>query len=77
MVQTLIHPLKSGQLTAEKLYYKNTITLGDARGMKAVNQAELTIQSISNITARPTQLIEKMRGQDLHIAIGCLSFFDR
>ena len=77
MVQTLIHPLKSGQLTAEKLYYKNTITLGDARGMKAVNQAELTIQSISNITARPTQLIEKIRGQDLHIAIGCLSFFDR
>lgn len=77
MVQELIHPIKSGETSAESLEYRHKLTLGDAKGFKASNHSELMIESISTACARPTQLIEKLEGQDFNIAIGCMSFFDR
>ena len=77
LVQTLIRPIKAGSLEADKLYYKNKITFGDAKGFKANNQVELTINALSSICARPTQLIEQLSGQDLTIATACVNFFDK
>ena len=77
MVQKLIHPLKAGQLEADKLYYKNKIKFGDSKDFKTSQSGEVMIQSLANITARATQLIEELQGQDLLIAIGCMGFFDR
>lgn len=77
LTQTLIHPITSGTMKADKLFYKTNITLGDAKNYKTTNQAEIMINSIANVTGKATQLIEQLRGQDLNIAIGCLSFFDR
>ena len=77
MVQKLIHPLKAGQLEADKLYYKNKVKFGDSKDFKSSQQGEVYIQTLSNITARPTQLIEELQGQDLLIAIGCMGFFDK
>lgn len=77
MVQELIHPLKSGEMTADKLLYKNNVTLADAKSAKSQNATEMMIISLSVVTGRATHLVEKLRGQDLNIAIGCLSFFDK
>ena len=77
MVQELIHPITSGTIKADKLCYKNNITLGDAKEFKSTNQAELIIKSLANITGKGFQIIEKIRGQDLDIASGCMSFFDK
>lgn len=77
MAQKLIHPLKSGETKADVLFYKNNVTLGDAGDFGARNQAGLLKESLALITARPIQLIEQLRGQDMVIATGCISFFDR
>ncbi len=77
LVQTLINPVKAGSLELDKLYYKNKITFGSAKGFKATNQVELTINAIATLCARPTQLIEQMYGQDLTIATACVNFFDK
>ena len=77
MVQELIHPLKSGQIEADKLFYKNNVTLADAKSAKSQNPTEMMIISLAVVTGRAIQLVEKLRGQDLNIAIGCLSFFDK
>lgn len=77
MVQRLIHPLKAGTLEADKLCYKNKVKFGDSKDFRTSQQGEVMIQTLSNITARPTQLIEELQGQDLLIAIGCMGFFDR
>lgn len=77
MVQRLIHPLQSGEISANELYYQNKIKFGDSRDFKNDQNGEVMIQSLSTITARPTQLIEQLMGQDLLISIGCMGFFDR
>ena len=77
MAQKLIHPLKSGETKAETLLYKDNVTLGDAGSFSAKNQASLLKESLSLITGRPMQLIEQLKGQDMTIATGCVSFFDR
>ncbi len=77
LIQTLINPVKAGSLELDKLYYKNKITFGSAKGFKATNQVELTINAIATLCARPTQLIEQMYGQDLTIATACVNFFDK
>lgn len=77
MVQHLIHKLKAGTLEADKLCYKNNVKFGDSKDFRSSQQGEVMIQTLANITARPTQLIEELRGQDLLIAIGCMGFFDR
>lgn len=77
MIQKLIKPIKSGEVEADKLCYKNQITLGDSCDFSADSNAALLIESISHACARPTQLIGKLSGQDFNIAVGCLSFFDR
>lgn len=77
MVQRLIHPLEAGEIKADELYYQNKIKFGDSKDFKNDQNGEVMIQSLSNITARPTQLIEQLMGQDLLISIGCMGFFDR
>lgn len=77
MVQYLIHPLKVGQLEADRLYYKNKVKFGDSKDFRTSQQGEVMIQTLANITARPTQLIEQLQGQDLLISIGCMGFFDK
>lgn len=77
MVQTLIRPLESGTMKADKLFYKNAITLGDAKDFNSTKTQEAVIESLAFVTGKATQLIEKLRGQDFNIAVGCLSFFDR
>lgn len=77
MVQKLIKPIKSGDVEADKLCYKNKITLGDSCDFSAESNSALLIESISHACTRPTQLIGKLSGQDFNIAVGCMSFFDR
>lgn len=77
MTQKLIHPIKSGEIETDILQYKSNVTLEDAAGFNAKNQAGLLKESISLITGRPIQLIQKLHGQDITIATGCVSFFDR
>lgn len=77
MAQKLIHPLKSGTIEKEVLFYKHNVTLADAKSAKSQNPTEMMILSLAVVTANATQVIEKLRGQDLNIAIGCLSFFDK
>lgn len=77
MVQHLIHPLKAGTIEADKLCYKNKVKFGDSKDFRSSQQGEVMIQTLANITAKPTQLIEELQGQDLLISIGCMGFFDR
>lgn len=77
LVQKLIHPLISGDIKKEALYYKNDITLGDSKSFNAENQADLMIHSIAHITANGTQVIEQLKKNDLNIAAACTSFFDK
>lgn len=77
MVQHLIHPLKAGDMNADKLFYKNNVKFGDSKDFRSSQEGEVMIQTLSNITGKATQLIEELRGQDLLIAIGCMGFFDR
>lgn len=77
MIQHLIRPLKCGTLEVKDLYYKNDVKFGDSREYRSNNQSDVMIQTLANITAKPTQLIEELRGQDLLISIGCMGFFDR
>ena len=64
-------------MKADKLFYKNAITLGDAKDFNSTKTQEAVIESLAFVTGKATQLIEKLRGQDFNIAVGCLSFFDR
>lgn len=77
MAQTLIHPIKSGEVEATELYYKYKLNLGVAKGFNARNQAELINESVAHATGRPLQLIEKLEGDDMNIATGCIGFFDK
>lgn len=77
LMQELIVPVKSGEVSLDKLYYKNKLRLKHGKGFKAKNQAGLTVESLAVACARPTQVIEQITGQDIQIALGCLSFFDR
>lgn len=77
LVQELVTPVKSGDVTLDKLYYKNKLRLKHGKNFKSNNQAGITIESLAVACSRPTQVIEQMTGQDINIALGCLNFFDR
>lgn len=77
LVQELLHPVISGEVTLDTLYYKNKLKLKDGKEFKAKNQAGLTIESLATACARPKQVIEQIHGQDINIAIACLGFFDK
>lgn len=79
MVQELIHPVKSGDMTADKFYFKYPVTLGEAKDIasRAANQMQASVNILSHITGRAAHLIENLRGQDVPIAMGCVGFFDR
>lgn len=77
LVQELISPVKSGEVECDKLYYRNKLTLKDGKDFKAKNQVGLTLESLSVCCGRPIQIVEKIHGTDVNIAMGCLSFFDR
>lgn len=75
LVQQLINPLKCGDLEAKELKYKKRPTIDELQGMNVNNEIEAFINIMSSLTARPTQLIGQLNGQDLQIASGCMSFF--
>ena len=77
LVQELISPVKSGEVECDKLYYRNKLTLKDGKDFKAKNRVGLTLESLSVCCERPIQIVEKIHGTDVNIAMGCLSFFDR
>lgn len=75
LVQKLINPLKSGELTREQLEYKHKITLGQMKAFKGDTSFEYGIESLSTITSVPKVLIGQLSGQDQQIATACVDFF--
>lgn len=75
LVQKLINPLKSGELTREQLEYKHKITLGQMKTFKSDTSLEYGIESLSTITSVPKVLIGQLSGQDQQIATACVDFF--
>lgn len=75
LVQKLINPVKCGELEATEFKYKNRPTIDELQAMNVNNEIEAFIGIMSTITARPTQIIGQLYGQDLQIATGCMSFF--
>jgi len=75
LVQHLKMPVKSGEQEADKLYYKNNLTLGIMRDENTSNDYALTINLITRITGRTKQIIEKVFGEDLQIMQDIASFF--
>jgi len=77
MVQKLIKPIKSNEITIEELEYKYPIKLGQVKGMNAKNDADVLLQSLAIITGRGKHALEGLTGRDNEIAAGCFNFFDR
>jgi len=75
MVQELIHPIKSGELTADKLYYKYKLKVFQMQNTDLNSPIGIAIKLLSDITGRPAKLISQMSGLDIDIAVGCLNFF--
>lgn len=75
LVQHLIKPIKCGELEAVEFKYRKRPTINELQGMNANNEIEAFINIMATLTARPTQLIGQLNGQDLQIASGCMSFF--
>lgn len=75
LIQKLINPVKCGELEATEFKYKNRPTIDELQAMNVNNEIEAFIGIMATITARPTQLIGQLYGQDLQIATGCMSFF--
>lgn len=75
LVQKLINPLKSGELTREQLEYKHKITLGQMKTFKSDTSLEYGIESLATITSVPKVLIGQLTGQDQQIATACVDFF--
>lgn len=75
LVQKLINPLKSGELTREQLEYKHKITLGQMKTFKGDTSLEYAIESLATITSAPKVLIGQLSGQDQQIATACVDFF--
>ncbi len=77
MVQKLIKPVKSNEITIDELCYKYPIKLGQIKGMDAKNDADVLLQSLAIITGRGKHALEGLTGRDNEIAAGCFNFFDR
>ena len=77
MVQELINPLKSGDLTADKFYYKHKLSIAQIKENNTTNQIELAMRLLSQITGRAIPLIGQLYGTDMEISMGCLSFFGK
>ena len=77
LVQRLIRPLKSGELTAEELKYKHRLNLTQLKAMNAANELDLLEKVLSQVSGRPPQLIGQLKAQDIEVATGCLVFFDK
>jgi len=75
LIQKLINPVKCGELQASEFKYNKRPTIDELQAMNVTNEIEAFINIMSAITARPTQLIGQLYGQDLQIATGCMSFF--
>lgn len=76
LVQKLLNPLKSGELSADTLYYSNELTLAKTKGNKASDMTEALIIMISLITGKSKSLIGQLKKQDVSIAQVCVNFFD-
>lgn len=76
LVQELIHPLKSGEMECDTLYYSNKLNLGHAKGQRANDSTEALIIILNLITGKPKPLICQLQMQDITIAEACINFFD-
>jgi len=77
MIQKLIKPIKSNEIIIEQLEYKYSLKLGQIKSINAKNEADVLLQSLTHITGRAKQALEKLSGRDNEIAAGCFNFFDR
>ncbi len=77
LVQKLIKPVKSGEMSREALYYRHQLTLGQMKQFKSTNEIGYGIESLATITACPIHLIEQLAGQDQQIATACIDFFGK
>lgn len=77
LIQKLIRPLKSGEQTASELKYINRMNVKELKGIQAVNELELFEKVLSQVVGRSPHLIGHLTGQDIEIAMGCLSFFGK
>lgn len=75
LVQTLINPVKAGELHREALYYQKHLTLGQMKRFKEDKEMGVAIEAIATVTACPVPLIEQIQGQDQKIASACVDFF--
>lgn len=75
MVQKLIHPVKSGELTADKLYYKYKLKVFQMQDTNFNNPVGASMELLSKVTGRSVKVIGGMSGRDIDIAVGCLNFF--
>ena len=77
LVQKLIRPLKSGEITADEFKYKSRLNVKQLKEFNPTNQLDLFQKMLSQISGRPYHLIGNLSGQDIEVAMGCLSFFDK
>jgi len=77
LVQTLINPLKKGELTPrEQLIYRNKLTMNDLSDIPEGQGIKSLRKMLNIVTACPNDLLNTMQGQDFEIALACLNFFE-
>ncbi len=74
LCQKLIKPVESGEQSCNVIQYKNQLCLNDAKN-QSDNATQVLIDNLSKLSGRSKPLISKISGQDVDIAVGCVSFF--
>ena len=77
LIQKLIRPLKSGDMSANELKYQYKLTIRDLKMINTPGVGELEVfeNALAQITGKGRALIGRLSGQDIQIASGCLGFF--
>lgn len=77
LTQKLVRPIKSGEINASEFKYKHRLNISELKLINAKSELDLFEKVLSQMVARPSQLIGKLTGQDIDISMGCLSFFGK
>lgn len=75
LVQKLISPLVSKEQSCDVLIYEKQMSLNDVRARQCATEIEALLYTLSLITGRSMHLLGTMKGQDVQIAMACISFF--
>jgi hypothetical protein len=62
LVQKLIRPVKSGEITADEFKYKHRLSINELKSINAKNELDLFEKGLSQMVARPSQLIGRLTG---------------